>query len=156
MTKPLTKKALKKQAVPAPVESAQQIGQAARLYAKYEEQLAKLKADYEAACAPLKEKQAKIMGFYADVMAERRKHKLDTTIKTNFGTFYTSQTKSASVNDKEAFMAVVIQKSAYALLEVRACAVEVEKWNNARILADEAPLECVTMKVVETVKRRKA
>lgn len=156
MTKPLSKKALKKNAVAAPVESAQQIGQAARLYAKYEEQLATLKAEYEAACAPIKEKQAKILGYYAALMAERRKHNLDTTIKTNFGTFYAHHTTSASVNDKEAFMGVVIAKSAYELMEIRACATEVEKWNKERAERDEPLLECVTVKITESIRKRKA
>ncbi|MFZ9326825.1 MAG: hypothetical protein ACO24H_05130 [Polynucleobacter sp.] len=100
------------------------------LVAKYIEardRKARLKADYDMAVDRLEKVMEKIEVKLLEVFDQTG---MDS-VKTEFGTAYTSTRSSASVADREAFMEFVRKKDEWALLEVRASKTAVEQYKDA-------------------------
>ena len=83
-----------------------------------------MKADFDASVAPLTEKMDKLEAKLLDVF---NKTGVDS-VKTEFGTAYTTTRVTASVADREIFMTHVKENEEWALLEVRASKTAVEQY----------------------------
>ena len=100
------------------------------LVAKYIEardRKAQLKAEYDMKASRLEEKMEKIEVKLLEVFDQTG---MDS-VKTEFGTAYTSTRSSASVADREAFMEFVRSNDEWPLLEVRASKTAVEQYKDA-------------------------
>jgi phage host-nuclease inhibitor protein Gam len=100
------------------------LSEAVALYIKLRDQKAEAKAQYEASVAPLTEKmdklEAKLLQAFDSTGVD--------SVKTEFGTAYTSTRTTASVADRDAFMDFVKAKEEWSLLEVRASKTAVEQF----------------------------
>jgi len=85
---------------------------------------AQMKAEFDASVAPLNEKMEKLEAKLLDVF---NKTGIDS-VKTEFGTAYTTTRVTASVADREIFMTHVRENDDWALLEVRASKTAVEQY----------------------------
>ena len=97
-------------------------GKLVELYIQLRDRRALRKAEYENADADDKGKQEKIEG----ILLQRFNEEGIDSIKTGAGTAYTSTRTSASVADKEVFMAWVRENELWEFLEVRAAKKTVE------------------------------
>ena len=100
------------------------LSDAVSLYIKMRDKKAQMKAEFDASVAPLNEKMEKLEAKLLDVF---NKTGMDS-VKTEFGTAYTTTRVTASVADREIFMAHVRENDDWALLEVRASKSAVEQY----------------------------
>jgi hypothetical protein len=96
-------------------------------YIELREKKAQYKAEYEMKVAKLDEVMDKIEVKLLEVFDQTG---MDS-VKTEFGTAYTSTRNTASVADREAFMDFVKTKDEWPLLEVRASKTAVEQFRDA-------------------------
>lgn len=93
---------------------------------------AELKAEFDAKVAPLNEKMDKLEAKLLDVFNQTG---MDS-VKTEFGTAYSTTRVTASVADKEVFMAHIRANDDWGLLEVRASKTAVDQY---RSVHDDIP-----------------
>lgn len=108
------------------------LSEAVSLYIQMRDKKAQMKADFDAKIAPLNEKMEKLEAKLLDVF---NKTGMDS-VKTEFGTAYTTTRTTASVADRETFMEYVKNNEEWALLEVRAAKTAVEQY---RAVHDDIP-----------------
>lgn len=100
------------------------LSEAVSIYIKMRDKKAQMKAEFDASVAPLNEKMEKLEAKLLDVF---NKTGIDS-VKTEFGTAYTTTRVTASVADREIFMTHVKENDDWALLEVRASKTAVEQY----------------------------
>lgn len=100
------------------------LSDAVSLYIKMRDKKAQMKAEFDASVAPLNEKMEKLEAKLLDVF---NKTGMDS-VKTEFGTAYTTTRVTASVADREIFMTHVRENDDWALLEVRAAKSAIEQY----------------------------
>lgn len=103
------------------------INEAVELYIKMRDKKAQMKAEFDEKIAPLNEKMEKLE---AKLLQAFQTLGMDS-VKTEFGTAYTTVRTSASVADKDAFMNFVKEQGEWSLLEIRAAKVAVEQFREA-------------------------
>lgn len=108
------------------------LSEAVSIYIKMRDKKAQMKAEFDASIAPLNEKMEKLEAKLLDIF---NKTGMDS-VKTEFGTAYTTTRVTASVADREVFMDYVKDKEEWALLEVRAAKTAVEQF---RSIHDDLP-----------------
>lgn len=102
------------------------LSEAVSIYIKMRDKKAQMKAEFDASVAPLNEKMEKLEAKLLDVF---NKTGMDS-VKTEFGTAYTTTRVTASVADREIFMNHVKENDEWALLEVRASKTAVEQYRD--------------------------
>lgn len=102
------------------------LSEAVSIYIKMRDKKAQMKAEFDASVAPLNEKMEKLEAKLLDVF---NKTGMDS-VKTEFGTAYTTTRVTASVADREIFMNHVKENDDWALLEVRASKTAVEQYRD--------------------------
>jgi phage host-nuclease inhibitor protein Gam len=100
------------------------LSEAVSIYIKMRDKKAQMKAEYMASVAPLDEKMEKLEAKLLDIF---NKTGMDS-VKTEFGTAYTTTRVTASVADREIFMNHIKENDDWALLEVRAAKAAVEQY----------------------------
>lgn len=100
------------------------LSEAVALYIQLRDKKAQMKAEFEASVAPLNEKMERLEAKLLDVFNTTG---MDS-VKTEFGTAYTSTRTSASVADRDAFMNFVKSRDEWSLLEVRASKTAVDQY----------------------------
>jgi phage host-nuclease inhibitor protein Gam len=100
------------------------LSDAVNLYIKMRDKKAQMKAEFDASVAPLNEKMEKLEAKLLEVF---NKTGMDS-VKTEFGTAYTTTRVTASVADREIFMTHVRENDDWAMLEVRASKSAVEQY----------------------------
>jgi hypothetical protein len=108
------------------------LSDAVALYIKMRDRKAELKAEFDAKVAPLNEKMDKLEAKLLDVFNQTG---MDS-VKTEFGTAYATTRVTASVADKEVFMAHIREHDDWGLLEVRASKTAVDQY---RSVHDDIP-----------------
>lgn len=108
------------------------LSDAVAIYIKMRDKKAQMKADFDASVAPLNEKMEMLEAKLLDVF---NKTGMDS-VKTEFGTAYTTTRVTASVADREIFMNYVKTNGEWSLLEVRAAKTAVEQF---RSIHDDIP-----------------
>ena len=108
------------------------LSDAVAIYIKMRDKKAQMKADFDASVAPLNEKMEMLEAKLLDVF---NKTGMDS-VKTEFGTAYTTTRVTASVADREIFMNYVKANGEWSLLEVRAAKTAVEQF---RSIHDDIP-----------------
>lgn len=108
------------------------LSEAVELYIKMRDRKAELKAEFDAKVAPLNEKMDKLEAKLLDVFNQTG---MDS-VKTEFGTAYATTRVTASVADKEVFMAHIREHDDWGLLEVRASKTAVDQY---RSVHDDIP-----------------
>lgn len=103
------------------------INEAVEMYIKMRDKKAQLKAEFDEHIAPLNEKMDKLE---AKLLQAFQKLGMDS-VKTEFGTAYTTVRTSASVADKDTFMNFVKEQGEWSLLEIRAAKLAVEQFREA-------------------------
>lgn len=103
------------------------INEAVELYIKMRDKKAQMKAEFDEQIAPLNEKMDKLE---AKLLQAFQTLGMDS-VKTEFGTAYTTVRTSASVADKDAFMNFVKEQGEWSLLEIRAAKLAVEQFRDA-------------------------
>jgi len=101
-------------------------------YIEVRDKKAQLKAEFDMKASKLDAVMEKIEGKLLEVFADTG---MDS-VKTEFGTAYTSTRTAASVADREAFMEFVKSNDEWPLLEIRASKAAVEQYRSAN---DELP-----------------
>jgi hypothetical protein len=92
------------------------INEAVEMYIKMRDKKAQMKAEFDASVAPLTEKMDKL-----EIKLLQAFDQLGMdSVKTEFGTAYTTVRTSASVADKDTFMNFVKEQGEWSLLEIRA------------------------------------
>jgi hypothetical protein len=103
------------------------LSDAVSLYIRLRDQKAQMKAEYDAAVAPVIEKmemlEAKLLQVFNTTGMD--------SVKTEFGTAYATTRTSATVADRDTFMEFVKAREEWALLEVRASKAAVEQFRAA-------------------------
>lgn len=103
------------------------LSEAVALYIRLREKKAEIKAKYDAEAAPVVEKldklEAKLLQVFQATGTE--------SVKTEFGTAYTSVRTSATVADREVFMAHIKANDDWGLLEVRPAKAAIEQYKDA-------------------------
>jgi len=100
------------------------LSEAVSIYIKMRDKKAQMKAEFDASVAPLNEKMEKLEAKLLEVF---NKTGMDS-VKTEFGTAYTTTRVTASVADREIFMTHVRENDDWAMLEVRASKSAVEQY----------------------------
>jgi phage host-nuclease inhibitor protein Gam len=100
------------------------LSDAVNLYIKMRDKKAQMKAEFDASVAPLNEKMEKLEAKLLEVF---NKTGMDS-VKTEFGTAYTTTRVTASVADRDIFMTHVRENDDWAMLEVRASKSAVEQY----------------------------
>lgn len=108
------------------------LSEAVSLYIKMRDRKAELKAEFDAKVAPLNEKMDKLEAKLLDVFNQTG---MDS-VKTEFGTAYATTRVTASVADKEVFMAHIRANDDWGLLEVRASKTAIDQY---RSVHDDIP-----------------
>ena len=108
------------------------LSEAVSLYIKMRDRKAELKAEFDAKVAPLNEKMDKLEAKLLHVFNETG---MDS-VKTESGTAYATTRVTASVADKEVFMAHVRAHDDWGLLEVRASKTAIDQY---RSVHDDIP-----------------
>jgi hypothetical protein len=103
------------------------LSDAVGLYVKLRDQKAKLKADYQELAAPVQQKMDKLEAKLLEVFNTTG---MDS-IKTEFGTAYTSTRTTASVADRDVFMDYVKAHEEWSLMEIRASASAIKQFQEA-------------------------
>lgn len=91
------------------------LSEAVELYIKLRDKKSQMKAEFDAAVAPIQEKIDQLEAKLLDVF---NKTGMDS-VKTEFGTAYTSTRTSVSVADRDAFLAYVKASGDFNMLDVR-------------------------------------
>jgi hypothetical protein len=108
------------------------LSEAVEMYIKMRDKKAQMKAEFEASVAPLNEKMEKLEAKLLDVF---NKTGMDS-VKTEFGTAYSTVRTTASVADREVFMEYVKANEEWSLLETRVSKTAVEQF---RAIHDDLP-----------------
>lgn len=108
------------------------LSEAVELYIKLRDKKAQIKAEMDAKMAPINENMAKLE---AKLLEAFTKVGMDS-VKTEFGTAYTTTRVTASVADRSVFMDYVKEHDEWDLLEVRASKTAVEQF---RTIHDDIP-----------------
>jgi hypothetical protein len=103
------------------------LSDAVSLYIRLRDQKAQMKAEYDAAVAPVIEKMEKLEAKLLEIFNTTG---MDS-VKTEFGTAYATTRTSATVADRDTFMEFVKAREEWALLEVRASRAAVEQFRAA-------------------------
>lgn len=103
------------------------LSEAVSLYIKLRDQKAQIKAEFDAAVAPVQEKMDKLEAKLLEVFNQTG---MDS-VKTEFGTAYSTVRSTASVADRDAFMEFVKVNEEWSLLEVRASKSAIEQFRSA-------------------------
>ena len=103
------------------------INEAVELYIKMRDKKAQMKSEFDEQIAPLNEKMEKLE---VKLLQAFQTLGMDS-VKTEFGTAYTTVRTSASVADKDAFMNFVKEQGEWSLLEIRAAKLAVEQFRDA-------------------------
>jgi hypothetical protein len=103
------------------------LSDAVSLYIKLRDQKAQMKAEFDAAVAPVQEKMDKLEAKLLEVFNQTG---MDS-VKTEFGTAYATVRSTASIADREAFMDYVKANEEWSLLEVRAAKSAIEQFRSA-------------------------
>lgn len=96
-------------------------------YIELRDKKAEIKAEYDGKVAKIDEVLNKIEGKFLEVFEQTG---MDS-VKTEFGTAYSSLRTSASIADREAFMEFVKNHDEWPLLEVRCSKAAVEQFKDA-------------------------
>ena len=96
-------------------------------YIALRDQKAQLKAEYDGKVAHIEDTLDKIESKLLEVFQQTGME----SVKTEAGTAYTSTRSTASVADREAFMAYIREHDEWPLLEVRASKAAVEEFKSA-------------------------
>ncbi len=103
------------------------LSEAVELYIKLRDRKAEMKAEFDAQVAGIQEKMDKLEAKLLEVF-----NKTGTdSVKTPFGTAYTSTRVSVTAADREAFMNFVRANEEWSLLEVRPSKTAVEQFRAA-------------------------
>lgn len=109
------------------------LSEAVSLYIKLRDKKAEIKAAMDEQIKPLQEKmdrlEAKLLEAFQTTGVD--------SVKTEFGTAYTSVRTTASIADRDAFMEFVKAHEEWSLLEVRAAKTAIEQYRAAN--DDELP-----------------
>ena len=103
------------------------LSEAVSLYIQLRDKKAQMKAEFDATVAPLQEKMDKLEAKLLDVFNQTG---MDS-VKTEFGTAYSTVRTTASVADRESFMGYVKANEEWELLEVRVSKSAVEQFRSA-------------------------
>jgi len=103
------------------------LSDAVSVYIGLRDKKAKMKAELDEAIKPIQEKMDKLE---AKLLEAFQAAGVDS-VKTEFGTAYTSVRTTASVADRDAFMEFVKANDEWSLIEVRAAKVAVEQFRAA-------------------------
>lgn len=109
------------------------LSEAVSLYIKLRDKKAEIKAATDEQIKPLQEKMDKLE---AKLLEAFQATGVDS-VKTEFGTAYTSVRTTASIADRDAFMAFIKASEEWSLLEVRAAKTAIEQYRAAN--DDELP-----------------
>jgi hypothetical protein len=109
------------------------LSDAVSLYIKLRDKKAEIKAQMDEAVKPIQEKMDKLE---AKLLEAFQATGVDS-VKTEFGTAYTSVRTTASIADRDAFMEFVKAHEEWSLLEVRAAKTAIEQYRAAN--DDELP-----------------
>ena len=104
------------------------LSEAVSLYIQLRDKKAQMKAEFDAQVAPLQEKMDKLEAKLLEVF---NKTGMDS-VKTEFGTAYTSTKNTASVADKDAFFQHVKANEDWQLMEIRCSKTGVEQYKIGR------------------------
>jgi hypothetical protein len=100
------------------------LSEAVEIYIKLRDKKAQMKAEFDAKVAPINEKMDKLEAQLLDVF---NKTGMDS-VKTEFGTAYSTTRTTASIADREVFMEHVKSNEDWGLLEVRVSKTAVEQY----------------------------
>jgi hypothetical protein len=103
------------------------LSDAVSLYIKLRDRKAEIKAQMDEAIKPIQEKMDKLE---VKLLEAFQATGVDS-VKTEFGTAYTSVRTTASIADRDAFMEFVKAHSEWSLLEIRAAKLAVEQFRAA-------------------------
>ena len=103
------------------------LSEAVSLYIQLRDQKAQMKAEFDESVAPL---QAKMDKLEAKLLEVFNNTGMDS-VKTEFGTAYSTVRTTASVADRDSFMDYVKANEEWALLEVRVSKTAVEQFRSA-------------------------
>lgn len=103
------------------------LSEAVSLYIQLRDQKAQMKAEFDEQVAPLQAKMDKLEAKLLEVFNQTG---MDS-VKTEFGTAYSTVRTTASVADRESFMDFVKANEEWALLEVRVSKTAVEQFRSA-------------------------
>jgi hypothetical protein len=103
------------------------ISEAVGIYIKLRDSKAAMKAEYDAKVAPIQEKLDQLEVKLLEVFNQSG---MDS-VKTEFGTAYSTVRTSASIADREVFMEHVKANEEWALLEVRVSKTAVEQYRES-------------------------
>jgi hypothetical protein len=109
------------------------LSDAVSLYIKLRDQKAQMKAEFDAQVAPVQDKMDKLEAKLLEVFNQTG---MDS-VKTEFGTAYSTVRTTASIADRDVFMDFVKSREEWALLEVRVSKTAVEQFRSAN--DDELP-----------------
>lgn len=125
------------------------LSDAVSLYIRLRDKKAAMKSEFDASIAPLNEKMDKLEAKLLDVF---NKTGMDS-VKTEFGTAYTTVRTTASIADREVFMNFVKNNEEWALLEIRAAKAAIEQFRSAN---DDALPPGVNMREERVVNIRRS
>lgn len=125
------------------------LSDAVSLYIRLRDKKAAMKSEFDASIAPLSEKMDKLEAKLLDVF---NKTGVDS-VKTEFGTAYTTVRTTASIADREVFMNFVKDNEEWALLEIRAAKAAIEQFRSAN---DDALPPGVNMREERVVNIRRS
>lgn len=125
------------------------LSDAVSLYIRLRDKKAAMKSEFDASVAPLNEKMDKLEAKLLDVF---NKTGMDS-VKTEFGTAYTTVRTTASIADREVFMNFVKDNEEWALLEIRAAKAAIEQFRSAN---DDALPPGVNMREERVVNIRRS
>jgi len=100
------------------------LSEAVEIYIKLRDKKAQMKAEFDAKVAPINEKMDKLEAQLLDVF---NKTGMDS-VKTEFGTAYSTTRTTASIADRGVFMEHVKSNEDWGLLEVRVSKTAVEQY----------------------------
>lgn len=103
------------------------LSDAVRLYIKLRDRKAEIKAEMDEQIKPIQEKMDKLE---AKLLEAFQSTGVDS-VKTEHGTAYTAVRTTASVADRDAFMAFVKAREEWSLLEVRPAKTAIEQFRAA-------------------------
>jgi len=125
------------------------ISEAVEIYIKLRNKKAQLKAEFDEKCEPI---NTKLGQLEAKLMDTFNKTGVDS-VKTEFGTAYSTTRTTTSIADKEVFMSHVRKNDDWGLLEVRVAKAGVEQFRENN--NDELP-PGVNLRVERVVNVRKS
>lgn len=102
------------------------LSEAVSLYIQLRDKKAQMKAEFDAKVAPLQQKMDTLEAKLLEVFNQTG---MDS-VKTEFGTAYTSVRVTASVADRQVFMDFVRQNDEWGLLEVRASKTAIDQYRS--------------------------